>query len=65
MTDSGSHEMAGGQVVDLLGRDLGIEDKVELFQGLEFLEVCLGQAQGQAALLTAGDLVFEEQFQEL
>jgi hypothetical protein len=62
---TGRQEAAGSQVTNLLGRDFGVEAEVELFEGLDLLEVSLSDAQRQATLLAARDLVFEHEFQEL
>lgn len=58
-------EPAGHQLLDQGRVDLGVEGEVELIEGFVEAEGGPAQAQGELFLLAAGDLIGDEQGQEL
>lgn len=58
-------ELAGGQIVDLLSFDGGIECPIEVLQGLLIPEASGFGAFGDQALMADVDFILEDQFQEL
>ncbi len=58
-------EIGGGQLVDLYAADGGVEVPVEVFQGLEMMEVGGFGATVQEAFLAHVEFILKDQFQEL
>jgi hypothetical protein len=58
-------ELAGGQLEDLLLRDLGVEAPVEILERLEAHELGRALAVLQMALFAHVELVLEDQLQKL
>jgi hypothetical protein len=60
-----AHEAAGGQILDECLVELGDEAEVELFDGLVGAEAGAAHAHVELFLLAAGDLVLDEQREEV
>lgn len=58
-------EAAGGQVYDQGAVDFGVEGEVELLQGFMVAEVGATDTHGELALGTAGDLILDQDGQEV
>jgi len=58
-------EVAGGELMDTLARDAGIEAEVEAVEGARFAEVGAFEPAGAGAAFAHGEFVLEEEFEEL
>ena len=58
-------EPAGGELMNAVARDAGIEAEVEAVEGARFPEVGAFIAPGGGAVFAHGEFVLEEEFEEL
>lgn len=58
-------EVAGGELMDAVARDAGIEAEVEAVKGARFAEVGIFEAPGGGPVFAHGEFVLEEEFEEL